>query len=575
MKTTGDGLLTEFASVVDAVRCAVEVQRDMTGSNAEVDPEKRIALRIGINVGDIVVEGGDIYGDGVNVAARLEGLAEPGGICVSARVQEDARGKLDVAFEDLGEQRLKNIAWPIKVYRAQLGGEVAALRPIWPLPDNPSIAVLPFINMSDDPEQAYFAEGLAEDLITDLSKVAGFLVIARNSSFAYKGRSVDIRSIAAELGVRYVVEGSVRRASARMRISAQLIDASTGNHLWAERYDRDLADIFAVQDEVVGKIVSALSGRLPSAHAPPRLRATNLEAYDLFVRGRRLATRSPEDSRAARLLLGKAIELDSGFAEAHAWLAMTHWFGWVYCGEAAEEHQALARAGARQALSLDPDNADAHIVLGVLRAYDGELAEGVAEIEMGLRINPNHAAGWNMLADLRVLEDRAAEGIDCARNSFRLDPHPPGDFYWPLGWAQYAAGRYQDAVETLRHGSARGPGVRRILAAALAQLGRVTEARGSGISSGVSAILGSSGAATVPQRRDAAFHRRLHQSRSTRLLAAHFGYGEASGPPATDACATLDDRFRIEGQKWPRRPPIATLSRGPSASRGSKLRTRA
>jgi TolB-like protein len=477
VKTTGDGLLAEFASVVDALRCAVEVQRGVVGRNAEADPEKRIALRIGIHFGDIISDAGDIYGDGVNVAARLEALAGPSGICVSGRVQEDARGKLDLAFEDLGEQRLKNIAWPVKVFRAQLGTDMAAPRPGLASPDKPSIAVLPFINMSGDPEQVYFAEGLAEDLITDLSKVPGFLVIARNSSFAFKGRSVDIRSIASELGVRYVVEGSVRRASARVRINAQLIDATTGNHLWAERYDRDLADFFVVQDEVVGKIVSALAGALPSAGSLPKRRAANLEAYELFVRGRSLISLSLHDTREARQLLEKAIELDPGFAEAHAWLAYSHHFGWTYCGEAVEEHRALARAGARDAVALDPKNADAHIVLGYLRSYEGELAEGVAEFEVGLRINPNHADGWVLLSDLRVLEGRAAEAIDCARNGFRLNPHPPGNYYWPLGWAQYAAGRYQDAVETLRHDSARAPGVRRILAAALAQLGRMTEAR--------------------------------------------------------------------------------------------------
>jgi adenylate cyclase len=347
-------------------------------------------------------------------------------------------------------------------------------------PDNPSIAVLPFINMSGDPEQAYFADGLTEDLITDLSKVPGFLVIAHHSSFAYRGRSVDIRAIAGELGVRYIVEGSVRRAPARVRINAQLIDAATGSHLWAERYDRDLADIFVVQDEVVGKIMSALAGTLPATQALPRRRTTSLEAYDLFIRGRWLAVQSLEDTRAARPLLEKAIELDPGFAEAYAWLGMSHHFGWFYCGEPEEEHRALARLAAQEAVSLDPENADAHIVLGYLRAYEGELAEGVGQLEMGLRINPNHAAGWNALTDLRVLEGRAAEGIDCANNSLRLDLHPPRDYYWALGYAQYAMGRYQDAVETLRHESAGGPGARRILAAALAQLGRLKQARREG-----------------------------------------------------------------------------------------------
>lgn len=262
----------------------------------------------------------------------------------------------------------------------------------------------------------------------------------------------------------------------RVRINAQLVDAVNGSHVWADRFDRDLADIFLVQDEVVGKIVSALAGALPSARSLPKRRATNLEAYELFVHGRSLASLSFEDTRAARPLLEKAIELDPGFAAAYAWLAMSHIIGWTYCGEG-DEHRMLARSAAQQSMSRDPENADAHIVLGYLRSYEGELSEGVAEFEHGLRINPNHADGWALLADLRVLESRAVEGIDCARNGFRLNPHPPGNYYWALGWAQYGAGRYQDAVETLRHKSARGLGAQRILAAALAQLGRLTEAR--------------------------------------------------------------------------------------------------
>src|SRR5262249_44571868 len=240
--------------------------------------------------------------------------------------------------------------------------------------------------------------------------------------------------------------------------------------------DRDLTNIFLVQDEVVGKIASALAGVLPSGGKLAKRRPTSLEAYDLFVRGRSLVTLSLEDTRAARPLLEKAIELDPGFAAAYAWLAMSHAMGWGYCGEG-DEHRALAGLAAGQSMSLDPENADAHIVLGYLRALEGDLSEGVAEVEQGLRINPNHADGWVILADLRVMESRAVEGIECARNGFRLNPHPPGSYYWPLGWAQYGAGRYEEAAETLRNKSARGPGVRRILAAALAQLGRLAEAK--------------------------------------------------------------------------------------------------
>jgi adenylate cyclase len=488
VKTTGDGLLAEFASATEAVRCAVGLQQAMAERNVTLPEDRRLTFRIGVNLGDIMSENDDVFGDGVNIAARLEGLAEAGGILISHTVHEHVDRKLPVRFDDQGECALRNIARPIRVYR--VGWEAAPADPdlleLEPrnaasaqpgLPDKASIAVLPFTSMSSDAEQEFFADGLAEDLITDLSKVPGLLVIARHSSFAYKDRSVDIRVIAKELGVRYLIEGSVRRASARVRINALLVDAANGAHLWADRFDRDLADFFTLQDEVVGKIVNALADVLPVVRPLPKRRATNLEAYDLFVRGRSLATQSLRETRAARPLLAKAIEIDPDFAEAHAWLAMSHHFGALYCGEPLEEHRMLARSAARKAVSIDPENADAHIVLGFLRAYEGELTEGVAEFEMGLRINPNHAEGWAMLADLRVFEGRAVEGVDCAQNSFRLNPYPPGDYYSFLGWAQYAAGQYQDAVETLRHASAGGPGAKRNLAAALAQLGQMKEAR--------------------------------------------------------------------------------------------------
>ncbi|MBZ7925053.1 adenylate cyclase [Ensifer adhaerens] len=348
------------------------------------------------------------------------------------------------------------------------------------LPQVASIAVLPFSNLSSDLEQEYFADGLAEDLITDLSKVDGLLVISRHSSFAYRDRSTDMRMIARQLGARYLVEGSVRRAAARVRINAQLIDSSTGSCLWAERLDRDLADIFALQDEVVGKVIQALAHVLPSAKPLPRRRVTDLEAYDLFVRGRALATQSLRETRAARPLLIRPIEIDPGFAGAHAWLAMSYHFDALYYGEPLDQHRAAARMAAAKAVEIDPENADALIVLGYLNAYEGDFEAGVAEFERGLRLNPNHSAGWAHLADLRVFEGRATEAVECAENSFRLNPYPPGDHYSFLGWAQYAAGRYQDAVETLGHPQAGGPGSKRNLAAALVRLGRIAEARSMG-----------------------------------------------------------------------------------------------
>jgi TolB-like protein len=475
-KVTGDGVLVEFGSAVNAVQCAVDLQQSMAAANSDQPEERHIVLRIGINLGDVMVDGSDLYGDGVNIAARLEGLAEPGGILVSATAHDHVGTKVRVGFEELGTQPLKNIAQPVRVYRVTGTPAVAAAAPK-PASNKASLAVLAFTNMSGDPEQEYFVDGLSEDLITDLSKVHGLFVISRHSSFAYKGKSVDIRSIAKDLGVRFVVEGSVRRAAARVRINVQLIDASDGTHVWADRFDRELADIFTVQDEVVGRIVSALSGVLPSAARPiARQRATNLEAYDLFVRGRVLVKQSAESNRAARPLLERSIELDPGFADAHAWLAMNHLGGWAYWGEPAEPHCSLALAAAKRAVSLDPENAGAHAILGEVLVFVGEPDAAAAELARALEIDPNHADAWVILGEVKTYEGSAVEAIDHARKAFRLNPYPPGWYYWYLGFMEYAAGRYAAAAETLRH-EAIPSGSRRILAASLAQLGRVDEAR--------------------------------------------------------------------------------------------------
>jgi adenylate cyclase len=307
VKTTGDGLLVEFGSVVDALRCAVEVQHEMGGRSAGVPPDNRIELRIGINVGDIVVEDGDIFGDGVNVAARLEALAEPGGICVAARVQEDAAGKLDLAFEDIGEQQLKNIARPVRVYRVRPHNAATLITRALALPDKPSIAVLPFQNMGGDPDQEHFADGMVEEIITALSKVRWFFVIARNSTFTYKGRAVDVKQVGRELGVRYVLEGSVRKSGNRTRITAQLVEAATGNHIWAERYDRELADIFAVQDEITERVVAAIE---PELYAAEHFRARrkppeSLDAWECVMRAcRALPKARSQDTLRLRLFAG-------------------------------------------------------------------------------------------------------------------------------------------------------------------------------------------------------------------------------------------------------------------------------
>jgi TolB-like protein/cytochrome c-type biogenesis protein CcmH/NrfG len=340
--------------------------------------------------------------------------------------------------------------------------------------DRPSIAVLRFTNMSSDPEQDYFADGLAEDLITDLSKVSGLLVIAKHSSFAYRDRTVDARQAARELGVAYIVEGSVRRAASRIRIAIQLMETAGGGYLWADRFDRELEDVFAVQDEVASKIVAALAGVLPSARSPPKRRAPSIEAYDLFVRGRVLTVQSPYTTRAALPLLEKAIELDPDFAEAHAWLAMNLTFQWID-GRDYERDRVLAAAD--RAVSLDPGNADAYFMRGYALAYSGSVADGLRQFELALKSNPNHADAWLYLTDLEVFDGRPRDAIRAVEKAFELNPYPHATYHWLRGFAFYAAGRYEEVARALDHDACRGNGSQRILAAALARLGRLKEAR--------------------------------------------------------------------------------------------------
>jgi adenylate cyclase len=321
VKTTGDGILIEFLSVVDAVRCALDVQRGMDRQNADVSTEKRIEFRVGINVGDVVVEGEDLLGDSVNVAARLEGIAEPGGICISDTAYQQVRDKVDARFQDAGEQQLKNISRPVRVYRVQPSGAAAGPRPALPLPDKPSIAVLPFKNMSGDPEQEYFADGIVEEIITALSRFRQLFVIARNSSFTYKGRAVDEKQVGRELGVRYVLEGSVRRSGDRVRVTGQLIDAVTGAHLWADRFDGALEDIFDLQDRVTTSVVGAIAPKLEQAEIDRAKRKPpeNLDAYDYYLRGMasHYQSWSKDAINEALRLYYKAIELDPDFASAY------------------------------------------------------------------------------------------------------------------------------------------------------------------------------------------------------------------------------------------------------------------
>lgn len=474
-KSTGDGTLAEFPSVVSAVACAVEIQTIMQRPKATSPPKETISLRIGVHVGDVIAEGEDVFGDGVNVAARLEGIAPPNCIAVSAVVREHVGNRLDLNFEDMGEQQLKNIGRPVHVFHISVGKSMPAEQLKLALPSKPSIAVLPFINMSTEPEQETFADGLTEDLITDLSRNENLFVIARHSSFVYKGKSVDARRIASDLGVRYLIEGSVRRALNRVRINVQLIDAAGGGHLWAERFDRNLEDVFAVQDELTIKIVEALSGRLTMSL--PRSRPKNLEAYELCVRVRSLTGQSPETAREAELLINRALALDSEYAEAHRWLAMILWNKWALWREPEEPYRRLSVAAAENSVALDPADAGNHWVLGYLLAYERRWSESEAAFGTALKIDPNNADARAMLADVSVFNDRPLEGIEQAQRAFRLNPHPAPWYYWTMGIAQYAAMQYDAAVSTLRNPATYRTASRRLLAANLAQLGRIDEAR--------------------------------------------------------------------------------------------------
>jgi TolB-like protein/class 3 adenylate cyclase/Flp pilus assembly protein TadD len=479
VKLMGDGVLVEFGSAVNAVACAVELQAAMEAANAGAAEAQRIVLRVGINLGDVMVEGSDLYGDGVNIAARLEGLSEPGGVCISGSVFEHVNGKLPHSFVSLGPQSLKNIDRPIHIYRLA-GKDEPRLTPFvaeLPLPDKPSIVVLPFVNMSSDAEQSYFVDGLTEDLITDLSKVSELFVIARNSSFAYKGRSVDVRQIARELGVKYVLEGSARRAADRVRINAQLIDASAGGHIWADRFDRDLADVFAAQDEVISRIVEALVGKLVAAGLKERYRPANIEAYDLCLRGRAELARSPEAGVEAIPLFERAIEHDPNYADAYRWLALCQNTAWAFMNHPMDALRQQSMVSAKRAVELDPEDSGAHWVLAFLLLFERRWDEAAKEFEISLRLNPNDADAWAEFADLKSFEGRGVEAIACVEKALRLNPHPPSYYFWNLGFAQYTAGQYEAVVKTLRNEATYRTRSRSLLAAALAQLGRLEEAR--------------------------------------------------------------------------------------------------
>ena len=491
VKLMGDGLLAEFPSIVEAVQCAVDIQQGMAGREADLPEARRIRLRIGVNLGDIIAEGSDIYGDGVNVAARLEALADSGGICISGTVFDHVKGKVGLGFADLGEQQVKNIDQPVQVYRIALDSGKAANEAadtsvgsaaVLELPDKPSIAVLPFDNMSGDPEQEYFADGLAEDIITTLSKISSLFVIARNSSFAFKGTPVDVRRVAAELGVRYVLEGSVRQSANRLRISAQLIDAIDGHHLWAERYDREIAEIFALQDEITEKIVTALQIKLTEGEQEQVARryTENLEAYDHFLRGRDQVRATNVTNAQAREMFERAIELDPRFAAAYAILSLCHWRDWF--NQWSDDPQKLERAfeAAKKSVNLDGSLPLARAFLAWAYLWKGHHEQAIAEARCATSLDPNFAEGYARLGEILNLAGRPEEGIDLIKKAMRLDPQFPPNYLIYLGHAYFAMGKYEEAIVALKRsliGNANFLTPHRSLAVIFSELGRTEEAQ--------------------------------------------------------------------------------------------------
>jgi TolB-like protein/Tfp pilus assembly protein PilF len=459
----------------------------MAERNAEVPQEKRIEFRVGIHQGDIIMDGGDIFGDGVNVAARLEGLAEPGGVCVSGRVQEDARGKLDIAFEDTGEQQLKNIERPVRVYRVRLGGAAASSRPALRLPDKPSIAVLPFQNMSGDPEQEYFADGIVEEIITALSRFQQLFVIARNSTFTYKGRAVDVKQVGRELGVRYVLEGSVRKAGNRVRITGQLVDALTGAHLWADRFEGELEDIFDLQDNVTANVVGAIAPKLEQAEIERANRkpTESLDAYDYFLRGMASLHQWTRESISEALsLFYRAIELDPNFASAYGMAAWGHVVrknnGWMT--DRRQETAELERL-ARQAARLGKEDAVALYAGGfALAQVDGQLDASAALLDRSLGLNPNLATAWLLSGWVRIYRGEPEMAIEHMARAMRLNPRDPLLFGMQNGTAaaHFLARRYDEASswaeKVLREHPKHTPAMR-MAAASHALAGRLAEAQ--------------------------------------------------------------------------------------------------
>jgi TolB-like protein/class 3 adenylate cyclase len=489
VKTTGDGFLAEFASVVDAVRCAVEMQRAMTERNTDITPTKRIEFRIGIHQGDVIAEDGDIFGDGVNLAARLEGLAEPGGICVSDRVHADVVGKIDVGFDDLGEQQVKNISRPVRVFRARLGTPrpTAELKSALALPDKPSLAVLPFQNLTGDAEQEYFVDGMVEEITTAIARLPWLFVIARNSAFTYKGKPVNVKLVAQELGVRYVLEGSVRKAGNRVRITGQLIDTTTGAHIWADRFDGALDDIFELQDQVASNVAGAIAPKLRQSEIERASRkpAANLTAYDLYLRALAQSHRYTEEGLAEAVVLARqALAIDPFYAPAAALV------GWCRSRQRVQAWGALSADDigeacrlARQALEAERDDAETtwHAAY-TLFFLAGEAAMAAAALDRALALNPNAAHAWSARGLIHALRNQPEAAIEAVKRARRLSPFDPYTFRCAnvMATAHLAARRFEQAIEwadSALHDQPRMVTAMRVKVVALAHLGHIDEVR--------------------------------------------------------------------------------------------------
>jgi adenylate cyclase len=500
----GDSVLAVFETATGAVSTALSIQAALSARNEDFPEARRMRFRIGVNLGEVLQkEDGTVYGDGVNVAARLESIGEPGGIIVSGTVYDQVKNRLQVVFDSLGEQNVKNIAEPIRMYRVRSSGEwpthkmLAEASPTLPgltttasiavpdalqLPDQPAIVVLPFINMSDDPKQDYFSDGMTEDVITSLSKRSGLFVIARNSAFTYKGRAVKPQQVSRELGVRYILEGSVRKAQKHIRVTAQLIDAMSGYHMWAERYDGELKDIFALQDSITEQIVAALSLKLTAGEQfrSGHQETDSIEAYDLLLRGIPILREySKESTETAYRIFRDAIELDPNYARAHAWLAWTHYNNWHYqwTSDPAELDRAIAAA--RKAVTLDDTLAEAHTVMGWLSMWKRQHDVSIAELERAVSLDPNEARAYAYLAETLNFAGRPDEAIGFAKRAIRLDPNYQSLTVFHLAHSYFLLRRYDEAIAAMQDAVRRNPNfppAHRMLAVAYAELGREKEA---------------------------------------------------------------------------------------------------